>query len=174
MIENRFIRRFIALLVTALVAAAAEGAQAAEPRLLNATITISETPGEPGAPMQTLIAVQNGAQCHLTVRISPADAIKAKKSETRPISTVKFDTLWSVVVAEKVRGWLPEESLDEVADFGERRIRVEWTTEASGTPQVHEVAWVRPVTNGQSLVKTRAAMTTLIRAHIRDVKLFAP
>ncbi len=171
MIGNGFIKCFIALLVTALVAAAAVGA---EPRLLNATIKISETPGEPGAPTQTLIAVRNGAQCHLTVRIGPADAIKAEKTETRPISIVEFDTLWSVVVAEKVRGWLPEESLDEVADFGEKRIRVEWTTEASGTPQVHEVAWVRPVTNGQSLVKTRAAMSTLIRAHIRDVKLFAP
>ncbi len=171
MIVNDFIRHFIALLVTALVAAAVA---AAEPRLLTVTITIFETPGEPGAPTQTLIAVRNGAQCHLTVGIGPANAIKAKKTETRPISTAEFDTLWSVVVAERVRGWLPEESLEDVADFGERRIRVEWTTEASGTPQVHEVAWVRPVTNGQALEKTRAAMIALTRAHIRDVKLFAP
>lgn len=137
----------------------------------SATVTMTVTPGKPGAPTETI-------SIHLA-KSDPVLEVKrfhqegdAVQSESRGITPDEFQTVWTVIEQEKLRAWLPEEEDGEVFDFGERRLRVEWSAVASSKPQVHEVAWTRPLKSQDQLRRLQEELSKLVHRHIRTVSLY--
>jgi hypothetical protein len=155
-------------LAAGLVACQAGGNARAVPA--EAAVSVSVTPGKPGAPTETVEAAKRGPACTLRVR-RVADDGRPLAQASVELSLESFASVWKVVARSDLESFVPEEEEGRVFDFGERRLRIESKGSDEADRRVHEVAWIRPIANAARVEPLRNALARLARERAPEVPL---
>lgn len=148
------------------------GCAQAEPQLVEAAILVEITPGKPDAPTEIVEVIRAPSAVHLRVRRQAANGAVLSQAETT-LDLRDFSALWAVVDKHRLKEFVPQERAQaQVADFGVRRCRISWRTEAEETPRIHEVEWSRPLTNRQNFRPLIAELKSLLSRQAPEFTLY--
>jgi hypothetical protein len=133
-----------------------------------ARVTLTVSPGKPGAPTESVEVSRVGERRLLRVaRVGPEGEVLAEQEVT--LAAQDFDRLWRFVSDARLESFEPREAPGAVADFGEIRLRRETATGDSKSEV--DVAWQRPLKNEADVAPLLRALARLARERAPDVKM---
>lgn len=169
-------RPCIFLLVLVLLLAGCKrnsGEKLAATELSDGQIQLTVSPGKPGSPSESILAGKlDGAFFLLVKRVDNSG--KVLEEERAELPEPAFVQLWDLVERNGLRAIAIKPGKEQISDFGEMRLRLEWKKAANdATPDNHEVIWTQPLSTQQQekLDSVFAQLGTLAKDHAKKVQL---
>ena len=154
----------ILFLALALPAFAVRG-ESLPPSIMEASVTVEVQAGEPGSPRETMrVSCRRGAAATVTLERRPQGGAEQKASEA--ISDLEFRGIWEIVENQHLRQWLAEERDEEMSDFGEKALRIEWRSIGASAAQIHQVVWIRDLKNPGPFEVLKRALAKLAASRL--------
>ena len=135
-----------------------------------AVVSFTIAPGEPGAPTETLTVARRGGERTLTVHRNGPGLKPKEQEETVPLSDREFETVWEVVLRQKLTEFEPEENPKRVFDYGSRTLKIETAVDSKTATKVHKAVWKRPIKDSNRVDALVKILVKLSRKHSRKVK----
>lgn len=133
------------------------------------SVTCEIASGEPGGPAERVTIRADGKTAELLVGRRLAGNEREQIARVA-LTRTELTTTWQLIVDRKLRGFLPDEQANG-ADFGEQRLRIEWTTPNLPRPQRHDVSWTHPLANPEGVTAIQKNLARLAGQRLKDAPL---
>ena len=124
-------------------------------------IRVSITPGKPGAPTETVEIRRAGGSVTIAARRESNSSVLS--STTKGIDPSAGRSVWAIVERNELRTFEPAFVEEPAWDFGERRLRIEWTRRDDSEREHHAVRWTKPLANGAAVSRLIEHLAALAR-----------